>query len=57
MRVFCNLTQRFYRQLEMKLSEAYDYAGELIYRNIQAEDAREGIAAFLEKRPAEWKGS
>ena len=48
--------QSFYRQLEMKLGEAYDYAGELIYRNIQAEDAREGIAAFLEKRPAEWKG-
>ena len=40
----------FYRQLEMDRGDAYDYAGEVIYRTIQADDAREGITAFLEKR-------
>ena len=48
--------QSFYRQLEMTRAEAYDYAGEVIYRTIQADDAREGISAFLEKRTPVWRG-
>ena len=49
--------QSFYRQLEMDRGEAYDYAGEVIYRTIQADDAREGITAFLEKRDPVWQDS
>jgi len=47
----------FYRQLEMDRGDAYDYAGEVIYRTIQADDAREGITAFLEKRDPVWQDS
>ena len=49
--------QSFYRQLEMDRGAAYDYAGEVIYRTIQADDAREGITAFLEKRDPVWQDS
>ena len=49
--------QSFYRQLEMDRGDAYDYAGEVIYRTIQADDAREGITAFLEKRDPVWRDS
>ena len=48
--------ESFYRQLEMNRAEAYDYVAEVIYRTIQAEDAREGISAFLEKRDPTWRG-
>lgn len=47
--------EAFYRQLEMGLSEAYDYTSEVMAANMQAADAREGIGAFLEKRKPEWK--
>ena len=41
----------------MDRGDAYDYAGEVIYRTIQADDAREGITAFLEKRDPVWQDS
>lgn len=47
--------EAFYRQLEMGLSEAYDYTSEVMADNMQAADAQEGICAFLEKRKPEWK--
>jgi enoyl-CoA hydratase/carnithine racemase len=47
----------FYRQAEMPLAEAYDYAAHVMVENMLARDAEEGIAAFLEKRKAEWTGS
>ena len=46
----------FYKQLPMDLSEAYSYAGEKMACNMDSEDAREGIDAFIEKRNPEWKG-
>lgn len=45
----------FYRQLELDLEDAYDYAGGVMARNMMAEDAREGIAAFLDKRKPTWR--
>jgi enoyl-CoA hydratase/carnithine racemase len=45
----------FYQQLELGLEEAYDYAGGVMARNMMAEDAREGIAAFLGKRKPKWQ--
>jgi enoyl-CoA hydratase/carnithine racemase len=46
----------FYQQLELDLEDAYDYAGEVMARNMMAEDVREGIAAFLGKREPKWQG-
>lgn len=48
--------QAFYRQLQMPVSDAYEYAGELVVRNMAHADAREGIRAFVEKRQPAWTG-
>ena len=48
--------EAFYRQAELPLAEAYDYARGVMATNLKAQDAREGIAAFLDKRPAVWCG-
>lgn len=45
----------FYRQIEMPLAEAYDYASAVMVENMMRADADEGICAFLEKRPPAWK--
>ena len=47
--------EAFYKQLEMPLSEAYEYTSEVMSENMMALDAREGISAFLEKRNPNWK--
>ena len=47
--------EAFYKQLEMPLSEAYSYTSEVMSENMMALDAKEGIAAFLEKRIPNWK--
>jgi enoyl-CoA hydratase/carnithine racemase len=47
--------EAFYRQAELDLAEAYRYASEVMTRNMLAEDAAEGIDAFLSKRPPVWK--
>lgn len=47
--------EAFYRQLEMGIEDAYAYAGKTMVRNLQAQDAEEGINAFLEKRDPRWR--
>jgi enoyl-CoA hydratase/carnithine racemase len=44
----------FYRQIDLPQSQAYDFAEETMSINAKAADAREGIAAFLEKRQPHW---
>jgi enoyl-CoA hydratase/carnithine racemase len=46
----------FYRQLEMPLTQAYDYVSGVMVENMLARDAEEGIAAFIEKRDPKWEG-
>ena len=48
--------QTFYAQIDLDQAKAYEYAREVMTRNAIAEDAQEGIGAFLEKRAASWKG-
>ena len=48
--------EMFYEQLGMDLSAAYIFAGEKMACNMMAEDAKEGIDAFLERRKPSWKG-
>ncbi len=45
----------FYKQLEMPLHKAYKYTSEMMTLNMMSMDAKEGIAAFLEKRSPKWK--
>lgn len=47
--------EAFYRQREMSISQAYDYAVEVMVRNMMARDAEEGIGAFIEKREPNWE--
>lgn len=46
----------FYKQLPMDLPDAYAYAAERMACNMDSDDAREGIDAFIERRKPEWKG-
>jgi len=47
----------FYKQLEMNMEDAYQYASEVMACNMMAEDVGEGIDAFVGKRTPCWKGS
>jgi enoyl-CoA hydratase/carnithine racemase len=47
--------EAFYRQAELGLADAYKYASEVMTQNMLAQDAAEGIDAFLEKRPPVWR--
>ena len=46
----------FYEQLEMGLERAYELAGQVIAASFAHEEGREGMDAFIEKRPPSWQG-
>ena len=48
--------QMFYRQLELGLADAYALAAETMACNMMADDAAEGIDAFIGKRAPVWTG-
>ena len=46
----------FYDQSQLPVGEAYALAARVMVENLLARDAAEGISAFIDKRPPEWKG-
>jgi enoyl-CoA hydratase/carnithine racemase len=48
--------QAFYTQIDLDQPKAYAYAKEVMSLNAMAEDAQEGMGAFLEKRAPCWHG-
>lgn len=46
--------EAFYRQVDMPIEDAFDYANESMLRAMMSPDAAEGTRAFLEKRAPEW---
>ena len=44
----------FYKQSEMKITDAYKYASEVMIKNMMEKDSEEGIRAFIEKRKPNW---
>ncbi|TVR36795.1 MAG: enoyl-CoA hydratase [Nitriliruptor sp.] len=47
--------EAFYRQLERPLVDAYAYTSQVMVTNLLADDADEGIGAFLDKREPTWQ--
>jgi enoyl-CoA hydratase/carnithine racemase len=43
-----------YEQLDQRLDDAYSHAIEEMARGSQLDDAKEGMAAFMEKRRPKW---
>jgi enoyl-CoA hydratase/carnithine racemase len=46
--------EAFYRQVEMSLADAYDYAAGVMVANMMHPESEEGIGAFLQKRAPDW---
>jgi enoyl-CoA hydratase/carnithine racemase len=44
----------FYKQIEMPVADAYDFASRAMVENLAERDADEGISAFLDKRAPRW---
>lgn len=47
----------FYRQRDLDLADAYAYTSDVMVKNLLANDAKEGISAFVEKRTPVWQDS
>jgi len=48
--------EAFYHQAELPLADAYAYTRDVMVANLQAQDAQEGIGAFIDKRQPTWCG-
>ncbi|SMH57896.1 enoyl-CoA hydratase [Azospirillum agricola] len=48
--------EAFYRQIDLDVEAAYAYAAKVMTENMMAEDAAEGIDAFIGKREPVWCG-
>jgi enoyl-CoA hydratase/carnithine racemase len=46
--------EAFYRQIEMPLADAYDYAAGVMVENMMHAESKEGIGAFIAKRTPVW---
>jgi enoyl-CoA hydratase/carnithine racemase len=46
----------FHANLDLPIADAYDHAAAVMAANAADDDAQEGFAAFLEKRPPTWRG-
>jgi enoyl-CoA hydratase/carnithine racemase len=46
--------EAFYRQIEMSMADAYDYAAGVMVENMMHAESKEGIGAFIEKRAPDW---
>ena len=44
----------FYRQIDMPIEQAFEYANESMLEALLSPDASEGTRAFLEKRAPHW---
>jgi len=47
--------EAFYKQLEMPISEAYEYTGRVMAENMMFRQTEKGIDAFLNKREPTWE--
>jgi len=48
--------QAFYHEQPMREATAYQHAVQVMTTNAATQDAQEGITAFLQKRPPQWRG-
>jgi enoyl-CoA hydratase/carnithine racemase len=49
--------EAFYSQIELDEHRAYDLTKGVMTMNAGTDDAQEGMSAFLEKRPPQWRAS
>ena len=47
--------QAFYASSDMTYAQQFDYMNEAFARLCSTEDAKEGVAAFFQKRPPKWQ--
>ncbi|WP_171098924.1 enoyl-CoA hydratase [Ruegeria sp. HKCCD7255] len=45
----------FYEQIHMPVDQAYSHTAEVMAQNMMHRDTEEGISAFIEKRPPNWR--